>query len=592
MIVPMQPVAVVLPSHQRTFGLKRLARLGVVHLRDRPEIDPGRNGSRIDTALHILESLEGEAEPQAVDAGDWAPVEIAERIETLAKERDALAAQIAGSAAELERLEPLGEFDSTDLHVLQDRGISLRFYEGPARAMSDWPESFPWQIVGRNRARVIVATPSLPEDLPSRWSDFAQPADSPAQLRQNLEGARAKLAATEAELRSFLPLRERLRHEADRNERRASFRAALAAMKAAPPVAWVEGYCPETKWAALESLAREEGWAVVRRELEAEDEPPTLFEHGPLLRSIHPVYRLISSLPGYREADVSLWFFVFLTLFFAVLIGDAGYGLLLLGLAVLARFSFGIPGPVFQLLTTFGAATTVWGALTGNWFGFEALGRAPVLGQLVIPGLDAWKTSSQDNVMGLCFLIGAIHLSVAHAIVGFRQRRSVRILAQLGWILILWGTWFVVRYLVLEAPVSPLTMPLLLSGIVLVAGFSSPRKNPLLAIGLGLGQLPLKLMNGFADLISYIRLFAVGMATLAVAASFNEIAGDVAKSGGVVSWILAGLVLVFGHGINLLMAALSVIVHGVRLNLMEFSGHADLTWSGVAYEPLTWKEEG
>ena len=119
---------------------------------------------------------------------------------------------------------------------------------------------------------------------------------------------------------------------------------------------------------------------------------------------------------------------------------------------------------------------------------------------------DAWRFVAPLAVLvGLCFLIGVTHLTVAHLIVAFRNRRSLTALAQVGWVLILWGTWFVVRFLVLGVAISPLMMPLLVAGVALVAGFTAPQKNLFKGVGLGIGQLPLKLMNGFADLISYIR---------------------------------------------------------------------------------------
>ena len=158
-------------------------------------------------------------------------------------------------------------------------------------------------------------------------------------------------------------------------------------------------------------------------------------------------------------------------------------------------------------------------------------------------------------------------------------------MCQIGWTLIVAASFFVVRYLVLETPTPPLAYALLITGTLLAVFFAAPQRNLLRGAGIGVARLPLKLMNCFGDLISYIRLFAVGMATLAVAASFNEIAAGLGV-GGPGRVLLAGLVLLLGHGINLAMAALGVIVHGVRLNMLEFSGHAELEWSGTEFQPF------
>jgi V/A-type H+-transporting ATPase subunit I len=84
--------------------------------------------------------------------------------------------------------------------------------------------------------------------------------------------------------------------------------------------------------------------------------------------------------------------------------------------------------------------------------------------------------------------------------------------------------------------------------------------------------------------MSYIRLFAVGMASVAIAQSFNSMAGGMLSGFAMVGGIL---VLVIGHSLNIVMGLLSVVVHGVRLNLLEFSGQLGMEWTGIAYEPFT-----
>jgi V/A-type H+-transporting ATPase subunit I len=105
----------------------------------------------------------------------------------------------------------------------------------------------------------------------------------------------------------------------------------------------------------------------------------------------------------------------------------------------------------------------------------------------------------------------------------------------------------------------------------------------------------LNAVGSFADIISYIRLFAVGLAGSSIAQSFNEMAIPVDGFGAVgVSFVLrlfaAVLILVFGHALNIVMNALSVIVHGVRLNLLEYgANHLGMEWSGYAYKPFELK---
>ena len=115
--------------------------------------------------------------------------------------------------------------------------------------------------------------------------------------------------------------------------------------------------------------------------------------------------------------------------------------------------------------------------------------------------------------------------------------------------------------------------------------FTSPVKNIIQGIGAGLGDFLLKLVNSFADIVSYIRLFAVCLAGVAIADAFNQIAISIG-SGNVLNGLLSIIVLFAGHTLNLVMGILAILVHGVRLNVLEFSGHLDMEWSGVKYSPF------
>lgn len=583
MIVPMKSVAVVMSDSGRTDAVHRLGALGVLHLRERPE--PGSDGEldRLESAIRILEAYPGAA-PESPSSNELAPAGVAEQVLDLVRQRGELDVRVAELEREIERIAPLGEFDS-DLEDLRDSGLAIRVYRCPAREFQKLAESFCCSVIHRRRSELWVAvlgrtgdeTPSLPE--------VPLPADSPSKLRNELERARGQRRDLNPRLLALGSQLERLHEEVGRLRDRRTLREALASARSEPPVAYVTGYCPQPRVAELQRAAEAEGWALLARDVGPEDDPPTLLANRPWVDSAGPIYRMIDSVPGYREADTSLWFVIYLALFFAILIGDAGYGLLvLLGAAAWRRW--GTPSvAAVRLLVMLGSATIAWGALSGNWFGLEALATAPVSSWFVIPQLNAFDPASQTTVMLVCFVIGASHLSVAHLTIAFRQRHSLSALCQVGWTLIVWGAFFVVRFLVLERPIPVLAYVFLAAGGSLAVSFAQPDRGLLGGFGIGLGRLPLKLMSCFGDLISYIRLFAVGMATLAVAASFNEIAAGF-DLGNLAAVVPAALVLLLGHGINLAMAALSVVVHGVRLNMLEFSGHAELKWSGTEYHPF------
>ncbi len=123
--------------------------------------------------------------------------------------------------------------------------------------------------------------------------------------------------------------------------------------------------------------------------------------------------------------------------------------------------------------------------------------------------------------------------------------------------------------------------------MLLVLFFTSPQKNILKTIGEGLGTIALSLVNNFTDVVSYIRLFAVGLAGVAIADAFNAMAAGVFKKGDFLTIIAAAFIVVFGHALNIILGPMSVLVHGVRLNVLEFCSHVSVTWSGFAYKPFT-----
>jgi V/A-type H+-transporting ATPase subunit I len=190
--------------------------------------------------------------------------------------------------------------------------------------------------------------------------------------------------------------------------------------------------------------------------------------------------------------------------------------------------------------------------------------------------------------MLLCFLIGAVHLSIARLINFIRSLPKLVAFGELGWLSILWGMFFVVRYIVLQETLNPVGIWLVGAGMILIVFFGEQKGKFFKGIFLGLVRLPLSILDSigsFSDIVSYVRLFAVGLATVAVAANFNAMAAGVGF-GSIPSGLISAFILFFGHTLNIVMGAMSVIVHGVRLNMLEFSGQLGMEWSGVPFKPF------
>jgi V/A-type H+-transporting ATPase subunit I len=197
--------------------------------------------------------------------------------------------------------------------------------------------------------------------------------------------------------------------------------------------------------------------------------------------------------------------------------------------------------------------------------------------------IDPKSRDSRNLLMQVCFIMGAIHLSIAHLWRARFQWPDLRFLNNVGWAVLLWGTFGVVRYFVLRGPAwydwSRPTPYFLTAGGALVVLFAEPSWNLPKAVALGLAGSVLPAIATFSDTLSYIRLMAVGLAGGVLAASFNQMALN--------AGILGIPILLFGHGLNLGLCLIVLFAHGVRLNVLEFSSNAGMQWSGYAYEPFS-----
>jgi V/A-type H+-transporting ATPase subunit I len=287
------------------------------------------------------------------------------------------------------------------------------------------------------------------------------------------------------------------------------------------------------------------------------------------------VFDFLNIYPGYWEWDVGWVFLPFFSLFFAMIVGDAGYAALLLILTAVLQWRLKkVPSYVFHMMYIVGGVTLVWGVLTGSYFGIPTLPRFAESLQV------AWL-ANRDNLIDLCFLIGAVHLSIAHlwnAVSFVRERVWSKVLAQIGWLIFLWSMFFLARQAVLGRSMPEYLLYGLAVSILLVALFmKTPREAK--TEWIDLAMLPLTFIGSFVDILSYIRLFAVGYASVAVLAAFNDMAASIGFDS-VFTAIAASLLLLFANALNIVLAGLGVLVHAVRLNTLEFSTHKGLAWQG------------
>ena len=355
-------------------------------------------------------------------------------------------------------------------------------------------------------------------------------------------------------------------------------------------LAYLSGWIPETRLADFRAKAASSGWGALLREPVDGEMPPTLIEPPKLFRPVTALFSGLGIAPAYTESDVSVPFFCYFTIFFAMLVGDGGYGALILGLAIFGWFKTRsqrtlVAKSWLTLLTVFSSATVLWGLLSNTWFGAG------------IPWCADWPTvkwladPSYKNMMLLCFTIGVSHLMIARIWTGITIINDRRCLAQFGWAGIVLFMYLVTNSIVgIFSGIPTWAFWMFGVSLVLVFGFTL-KGDELKTRGVELGMLPLNIMSALGDVISYVRLFAVGLASVKVAENFNDMALSIFSCTDMV-WLkpitAVGMILVLlvGHGLNFAMAGLSILVHAVRLNTLEFSNHKGVTWAGYAFSPF------
>ncbi len=350
-------------------------------------------------------------------------------------------------------------------------------------------------------------------------------------------------------------------------------------------VKYLKGYIPSGETKSFEAAAEEYHWGYHIAEPEKPEEVPVYVKNPKWIEIINPVMKFIDIVPGYKEVDVSIYFLVAFALFFAMLVGDAGYGLIFLLISFFFRKK--LSPQLKTLIYVLSGATILWGVLSGTYFGSEKIAAIPLLNDMIVRDIASFGVDNISFMMHLSFLIGAVHLTIAHGIRMIQFSNSIRALSEVGWILLVWGLFFVTEQLVLGKTMPDWGMWLFIAGVSLVALFSMESKSFLKSMGVSLANLPLSMISGFSDIVSYVRLFAVGMATAAVASSFNNMILPEGTAGmGIVNLTMAAIALLLGHGLNVILALMAVMVHGIRLNMLEFAGHLGVQFSGEAYKPF------
>lgn len=591
MIVKMKKMTLLCTPSRQEETLKKLRDLEVVHVK---HVQPPQ-GSQLEEARNHLQHVRRakevlEAQPEADPTGKD-PKHLVDTVWKLIHREKELKDALQALEHEHARIAPFGDFDPRTLQKLNEQGLCVKLYELPVKETPEAPDGVAVVEINRDK-NLIYALAVGREAFTLTAHEVRVPDQSYSELQRHIERTRRELTENEAEFKKYAGDRELAEQIADEAEDGATYLEVLTGMGSDGAVVYLTGFYPADREEAIVTAAAAEGWGYLLNEVSEDDQPPTLLRNPKWVTPIKAVLNVIGVVPGYNELDVSALFLIFLSIFFAFLIGDAGYGLLFIGLSLFGKMKTrgkAEAQPGLNLLLIMSVCCVIFGVLTGNYFGI-AIDRLPPVLQLLtsdfMTGMQADglrdAAVSANHVMFICFVIGAVHITIAHAWNFIRKINSPACLGDLGWICTTWSLFFLVLNMVIGTAV-PFAMGILYG--VLGAGAALILISILLRKDyFGVVTLALDLINNFVDIISYVRLYAVGAAGLAIAAAFNEMALGMGFKG--LASLGAAVILFLGHGLNIILCAMGILVHGIRLNTLEFSGHAGVEWGGIHFRPF------
>ena len=606
MIEPMKSVTIVAQAKKRQEMLLALRHAGIIHIRQLTRSCPESDGIavKIHSLMSVMNAVADEAgksargvkqerlDGQALDS-------LVCDLEKAISDRKAAEDEHLRLSGEISRVEPWGDFDPESVKALAGDGYAFFFYTVDDSVLDAIREDGSVVFVTLRDVNRMKAIAVLGSRLPSRFAarEFTLPQASLSELRSRLAELERTIGEAGRALCDAAKYSDAFRLEVKRLEEASMFERVKATSRDEQGrIVFISGYLPEDRCDDFRSLAKENGWAYLMDDVSDDEDPPTQLKYKGLIRIIQPIYDILGTVPGYREYDISSWFLLFFSIFFAMIIGDAGYGLIFLLIAVVMNVRAKKCSDANILLYVLSVTTIIYGAVTGTWFGSLAvLEKLPFLQLFIIPSICNYSMElygiesvyAQNAVMQLCFILGATQLGLAcvlNVISKFRVR-DLSLLGDIGWLIDVCVLYMMALYLVIGASVNFTVVVIGVAiGFFLVVVFGSQEPGKSFGAGLksGLGGFFtsfLDTVSCFSNIMSYIRLFAVGMASLAIAQSFNSMA-DMAGP------VFGAVIVVLGTVLNIVMGLLSVIVHGVRLNLLEFSGQLGMEWTGYKYDPF------
>jgi V/A-type H+-transporting ATPase subunit I len=623
----MKKLDLLLLAKDRDKVLRALQELGVVHIEEKSDLssseleDASRKLKNIESVLQSVRKTIKEKKGKKIPAD--IPADIAKTVrewQDLEKKIQSADARLAGLTKDEAVLSSWGDFDPEVLERLSSAGVTLRFFEVPVKDWDGFLGKNPSLVEisrGSGKVRAVLFEKGVRAEIVAE--EVRPPRVSLSAIRTEIEQVRKILSDLDKEREKYLGCAPALAGEkkALADEMRFETARLSCGEEAEGNILYLTGWFPAKSVKALETrLATEKIWFGIS-EPAAEDNPPVHVENNWFAKKFEFLLKMYA-LPGYRELDPTPLFAPFFVLFVGLCMGDVAYGSVILLVSILLAILLPKPIKWFGALgAILGVSVILSGAILNSFFGLTLFGGDGVPGPTVLPfgGKYAFFTAVNGKypMMSFALLIGFVQLLLAFILRIINKIRTSGLKAAavpLSYVLILIGflSWAAnVNFLKLgwaNFSVSGVPFGKLLLYIPATAGlimmavavplnvvFSNADKKG----GERWTMVFIDFYNGvtglLSSILSYIRLFALGLTGGLLGAAFNQLALMPITRDGAIHWLSPGviatvLILVMGHSLNFLLAIIGSFVHPLRLTYVEFLQNMDFAWSGRPYKPL------
>ena len=505
----------------------------------------------------------------------------------------------AAAAKEVSTRKPWGDFDKERIKQLDSLGYAVRYYRTPVKKFSqEWAELYPLEVINEDKANVwFVAIAPKAEEYSFPVEPVSAPEGSWKEAQAEVERLQARIAGQKGLIMKYQHALPQMQ-EANRQKLTdlEMYLAKASTEHAAENLlSVIEGFAPIENDAELCKAFDSMGVLYIREDATEEDNPPIRLKNNWFTR-LFEVLTGMYGMPGYKEFDPTPILAPFYLLFFAMCMGDAGYGLILIlfGLGVTKKWinidMFKNIGPLISVL---GAGTLVVGLVLGTAFGVSLADAAwypAVLKKFMITGDIAGFPAQMVLALG----IGVFHICLAMTVkaIGYTKRFGFKEnISTWGWLILILGG-IILAAVGMTEILSPMAMKIAIIVLAVVSGlaiyiFNTPGRNPLMNIGSGLWDTYNMITGILGDVLSYIRLYALGLAGGMLGQAFNILGGMMVSDGfNAINWLPFAIILLLGHTLNLAMSCLGAFVHPLRLTFVEYFKNAGYEGKGKEYSPL------